>query len=109
LPGDAEAAYKAEEIVPTHETSDLVVEGLFVLSDAEQEWIEKYRQALLASSRTKESRFGSIVKGIAEAAVLRLRKFLGREPAIQMPQPRTTIHSAKNPSSQRQRKKKRAS
>jgi hypothetical protein len=87
----------------------LVVEGLFVLSDAEQDWIEKYRQALLASSRTKKSRFGSIVKGIAESAVLRVRKFLGRGRAIQMPQPRTTIHSAKNPSSQRQRKKKRAS
>jgi hypothetical protein len=87
----------------------LVVEGLFVLSDPEQDWIEKYRQALLASSRTKKSRFGSIVKGIAEAAALRVRKLLGRRTTIQMPQPRTTVDSAKNPSSQRQRKKKKAS
>jgi hypothetical protein len=87
----------------------LVVEGLFVLSDAEQDWIEKYRQALLASGRTKESRFSRLVKGIAEAAVLRVRKFLGRKSAMQLAQPRTTVNSAKNPSSQRQRKKKRAS
>jgi hypothetical protein len=87
----------------------LVAEGLFVLRDPEQDWIEKYRQAVLASSRSKKSRFGSIVKGIAEAAVLRVRKLLGRRSAIQMAQPRITIPSAKNPSSQRQRKKKRAS
>jgi len=79
------------------------------LSNTEQDWIEKYRAALLASSRTGEPGFRSVVKAIAQAVVARFRKIADRQVPVPQTQPPTKISSARNPSSQRQRKKKKAS
>jgi hypothetical protein len=79
------------------------------LSNTEQDWIEKYRAALLASSRTTEPRFRSVVKAIARAVLARFRKIAVRKVPVQHTPAPTNISSGKKPASQRQRKKKKAS
>jgi hypothetical protein len=84
------------------------------LSNTDQEWIEKYREALLASNQTKESRIRSLGKALAKAVTSPFRKIanLAIAPSQSAPPKSSTptkITSAKQPVSQRQRKKKRAS
>jgi hypothetical protein len=103
------AGYKAEATVGL--ISGCRAKGSSVLSNIEQEWIEKYREALLASSRTKESRFRRVVTAIARAVASPFRKAAVQTPSISQKQRQTPtkISSDKIPTSQPQRKKKKAS
>jgi hypothetical protein len=111
LPLATKRGIKSKKPSVTNQSIGPCTQGLFLLSNTEQDWIEKYREAVLASSRTKESRFRSAVKAITQAVIAPLRKFTTRTAPIEQPAPSqpTRINSVKSPASQRQRKKKRAS
>jgi len=77
----------------------------YSLSNAEQDWIEKYRAALLASAQTKEPRFRSVVKAIFRALAWPLRKLSDRIATVPTAHsPATKIGSSKDASSQPQKK-----